>query len=135
MNIITFVTTHNPNNVYMFNFLQINKEIFNNSTRCKDVFKNTTFVNSKRQNQTLKSILVRASFQNSELHKPTISKCGKSRRGCCNNILEQSSLYFYFRSQKMLMYIYFASESVSNRCTHVQASVKYQIIKYFLTES
>ena len=23
-----------------------------------------------------------------------ISKCGKSRCGCCNNILEQSSLYF-----------------------------------------
>ena len=92
--IITFVTTHNPNNVNMFNFLQINKEILNNSTRCKDVFRNTTFVNSKRQNQTLKSILVRASFQNSELHKPAISKCGKSRCGCCNNILEKSSLYF-----------------------------------------
>ena len=46
------------------------------------------------KNQTLKSILVRASFQNSELHKPTISKCGKSRCGCCNNILEQSSLFF-----------------------------------------
>ena len=77
--IITFVTTHNPNivNYNMFNFLQINKKILNNSTRCKDVFKNITFVNSKRQNQTLKSILVRASFQNSELHKPTISKCGK----------------------------------------------------------
>ena len=74
---ITFVTTHNPNNVNMFNFLQINKEILNKSTRCKDVFKNTTFVNSKRQNQTLKSILVRTSFQNSELHKPTISKCEK----------------------------------------------------------
>ena len=87
---ITFVTTHNPNNVNMFNFLQINKEILNNSTRCKDVFKNTTFVNSKRQNQTLKSMLVRAFFQNSELHKPTISKCGKSRFSCCNNILEQS---------------------------------------------
>ena len=27
--IITFVTTHNPNNVNMFNFLQINKEILN----------------------------------------------------------------------------------------------------------
>ena len=39
----------------------------------KTSLKNTTFVNSKRQNQTLKSILVRASFQNSELHKPTIS--------------------------------------------------------------
>ena len=65
-----------------------------NSTRCKDVFNNTTFVNSKRQNQALKSILVRASFQNSKLHKPTISKCGKSRCGCCNNNLEQSSLYF-----------------------------------------
>ena len=37
---------------------------------------------------------MRASFQNSELHKPAISKCGKSRCGCCNNILEQSSLYF-----------------------------------------
>ena len=71
--IITFVTTHNPNNVNIFNFLQINKEILNNSTRCKDVLRNTTFVNSKRQNQTLKSILVRASFQNSELHKPAIS--------------------------------------------------------------
>ena len=46
------------------------------------------------KNQTLKSILVRASFQNSELHKPTISKCGKSHCGCCNNILEQSSLFF-----------------------------------------
>ena len=85
----TFVTTHNPNNVNMFDFLQINKEILNNSTRCKDVFKNTTFVNSKRQNQTLKSILVRVSFQNSELHMPTISKCG-----WCNYILEQSSIYF-----------------------------------------
>ena len=71
-----------------------NKEILNNNTHCKDDFKNTTFGNSKRQNQTLKSILVRASFQNSELHKPTISKCGKSRCGCCNNILEQSSLFF-----------------------------------------
>ena len=50
--IITFVTTHNPNNVDMFNFFYINKEILNNSTRCKDVFKNTTFVNGKRQNQT-----------------------------------------------------------------------------------
>ena len=91
--ITTFVTTHNPNNVNMFNFLQINKEILNNSTRCKDVFKNTTFVNIKKQNQALKYILVRASFQNSELLLPTISKCGKSRCGC-NNILEQSSLYF-----------------------------------------
>ena len=92
--ILTFLTTHNPNNAYMFNVLQINKEISNNSTRCKDVFKNTTFVNSKRPNQTLKSILVRACFQNSELNKPTTSKCGKSRCGCCNNILEQSTLYF-----------------------------------------
>ena len=37
--IITFVTTHNHNNVNMFEFLQINNEILNNSTRCKDVFK------------------------------------------------------------------------------------------------
>ena len=63
-------------------FLQINKEILNNSTRCKDVFRNTTFV---KKNQTLKSVLVRAFFQNSELHKPAISKCGKSRCGCCNS--------------------------------------------------
>ena len=41
--IITFVTTHNPNNVNMFIFLQINKEILNNCPRCKDVFKNTFF--------------------------------------------------------------------------------------------
>ena len=78
----------------MFNILQTNKEILNNSTHCKDVFTNTTFVNSKRQNQTLKYILVRASFQNSELHKPTLSKCDKGRCGCCNNIFEQSSLFF-----------------------------------------
>ena len=42
----------------------------------------------------MKSILVRVSFQISKLHKPTISKCGKSGCGCCNNILEQLSLYF-----------------------------------------
>ena len=90
--IITFVTTHNPNNPDMFKVLQNNKEILNSSIRCKDAFKKTTFINSKRQSQTLKSMLVRASFKNSETYKT--SKCGTSRCGCCINILEQTSFYF-----------------------------------------
>lgn len=90
--IITFVTTHNPNNLDIFKVLQNNKEILNNSPRCTEAFRNTTFINSKRQSKTIKSILVNASFQNSESH--VISKCGNSRCGCCNNILEGHSLYF-----------------------------------------
>ena len=63
--------------IIMFNFLQTNKEILNNSTRCKDVFKNTAFMNSKRQNQTLKSILVEHLFKIQNYISPLYPNAGK----------------------------------------------------------
>ena len=50
---ITFVTTHNPNNVNMFIFLQINKDILNNSTAVKTSLKHN-FCEQQKTESNLK---------------------------------------------------------------------------------
>ena len=85
--IIPFVTTHNPNNT---NITPITTQLINTlkrNTDTRNIFKNYQFINSKRQSQNLKNLLCKSYFS---INKPThrVSKCYDKRCGTCKYIIE-----------------------------------------------
>ena len=94
--ILTFVSTFNPNNFDMFTVFQYNREIFSKSDRLKKAFENTKIIKSQRQAPNLKKILTRARFcpQQPETLSFSVSKCDNKRCGCCSVIGEGDSYFF-----------------------------------------
>lgn len=97
-NIVTFVNTYNPNQTEFFNdIFKINKDFIFSDTHLNHVFKETEFINSKRQGPSLKRILTRAKFtddQYSGNDGPMITKCNKVRCKLCDNIDVCSKTFF-----------------------------------------
>ena len=89
---ITFVTTHNPNNTNMYDVFSKCKEIMNLSPRLQNAFKEIEIINSKRQSPNLKRLLTKASFSVTDSRGS--QKCNDSRCKCCKNIIETSLFHF-----------------------------------------
>ena len=80
---IPYVTTFNPHNPEIFPEICNNKSILTRDSRLKSIFKNKTFLKSKRQPPSLKKLLTKAKFTNRQWQIPTVKKCKEPRCGLC----------------------------------------------------
>ena len=89
-NMITFISTHNPNNPNIFPKINeaLNTLINNNVDGFK---KDSKLIQAKRQSNNLKKILTKAEFTSK---KPGVYKCGDKRCECCNYLLLEDSYTF-----------------------------------------
>lgn len=91
--IIPFVSTFNPNNPEMFNFMKQNVPILKCSSRMKSVLDATPLLKSKRQAHNLKNILTRARYDRTPQTK-TVVKCGRGNCGLCRHLVEGHTFNF-----------------------------------------
>lgn len=97
-NIITFINTYSPNQTNIYNIFHQNKDfLISSDSFLKDVFKDTKFINSRKQGPSLKRILTRAKFSSTVLdsNEPMVQKCGKTRCLLCNEIQQTSNYNFH----------------------------------------
>ena len=89
--IIPFVHTHNPRNIAVTPLINEINQILQNDRRTKDIYKNTEFINSKRQPKNFKIILCQSAFTK---ERNTVKKCGKTLCGTCNHLDEGECFKF-----------------------------------------
>lgn len=89
--ILTFVSTYNPNNPNVQEGIDTALSILNSSNKMKSLMKDTKIIKSKRQPPNLKRMLTSAKFTTSE-NSCTVKKCGDKRCKCCSNIQEASTI-------------------------------------------
>ena len=89
--IITFVSTHNPNNPNMWPLVSTTLSVLKTSQKMEKVLQNTSVINSKRQPHNLKRILTRAKFSTNHTQGGSF-KCNDKRCGTCQNIEETTSI-------------------------------------------
>jgi len=90
-NVLTFVTTYNPNNPNIQKGVDTALAILDSSSKMKSVMKNTKLIKSRRQPPNLKRMLTTAEFS-STARSYAVRKCGDKRCKCCNHIREASTI-------------------------------------------
>lgn len=89
--IIPMITTYNPNNAAISNFIRINYHTLQNNQETKEIFKDTRLILAKRQPKNLSKFLCKAQFE----HKhATVTKCDKPRCKLCTQIITGDSYRF-----------------------------------------
>ena len=76
--IITFVSTHNPNKPNMWPLVSTTLSVLKTSQKMEKVLQNTSVINSKRQPHNLKRILTRAKFSTNHTQGGSF-KCNDKR--------------------------------------------------------
>ena len=89
-----YVTTFNPHNPEIYPEIFKNKSLLSRDNRLKSIFKNISFLKSKRQPPSLKKLLTKAKFTNKQEHTPKVTKCKEPRCGLCKYIREECSYNF-----------------------------------------
>ena len=93
MEVIPYVSTYNPRNSEAFNIIHENIPSLMQNPKMKDILDSSNIIKSKRQPKSLKKILTKAEF-NTNTRTPSVSKCGRSNCGICQNMKEGSDFYF-----------------------------------------
>ena len=91
-NILTFVTTFNPNNPSIISQLQTNLTILKSSPKVRSVWEGTKIINSRRQPSNLKQLLVNSKFINRT--EGIVSKCGGKRCTTYEQLIVGNSYHF-----------------------------------------
>ena len=87
-NIIPYVSTNNPQNARMFGLFKNNIHILKSDQTMNKICNNFTFIKSKRQPPNLKKILTSAKFRENESNNYNVKKCGGSKCGLCDYLIE-----------------------------------------------
>ena len=85
-NVLTFVSTHNPNNPNLFPIIKSTLPLLCASKRMKTSIKNKKLINSKRAPSNLKKMLTRARFALHGKEGPQITKCSNPLCGTCAHL-------------------------------------------------
>ena len=88
--IIPFISTHNPKNRELFGLLKSNFTILKQDKKMNKIINETKFIKCKRQPPNLKHIITRSEFK--EETTAYVRKCGESRCGLCDYIVEGNSI-------------------------------------------
>ena len=88
--IILFISTHNPKNSELFGLLKSNFNILKQDEKMNKIITETKFIKCKRQPPNLKRIITRSEFK--EETTAYVRKCGESRCGLCDYIVEGNSI-------------------------------------------
>lgn len=91
VDVCTFVNTHNPNNLNMWNIIQNTMGILKTDARCRKMINSTTLINSRRQPPNLKKLLTKAKFDTSN---PAVNKCSDNRCGTCPLLITGETFLF-----------------------------------------
>lgn len=96
VDIITYVSTHNPKNPEIFGVMKNNLPILENDTIMRNALKDINFIKSKRQPPNLKRLLTKACFTSSTLNAQRfkVTKCGRNNCSLCQHIVESNSYNF-----------------------------------------
>ena len=90
-NILTFVTTFNPNNPSITSLPQTSFTILKSSSKMKSVLEGTKTINSRRQPPNLKQLLVNSKFTNRT--EGIVSKCGGKSCTTCELLIVGNSFH------------------------------------------
>lgn len=99
-NTCTLVTTHNPNNLNMWNIVQDSILVLQTDARCQRVLDQVQIINSKRQPPNLKKLLTKAKH-NTAL--PTVSTCTDKRCGTCSFLI--TGPHYTFKGSNQPFYV------------------------------
>jgi len=94
-NIIPFVTTHNPNNINIYQYFLNSSNILTSTEHLNKVFQTTKFINSKRQAANLKHQITNAKFSEAKNIEYCVAKCHNSRCKCCQEIRTGTTFNFH----------------------------------------
>ncbi len=87
-NVITFISTNNPQNPEIVSSIRNNMPILEQDERLKEIFSSYTFIKSKRQPKNLKKLLTRAKFDEDHT-PPRVTKCNRANCGLCKHLIER----------------------------------------------
>lgn len=90
--IMTYVTTYNPNHCDFYKEVQSGFDLLRKSPETEDIYKNVTLIKAKRQPNNLKQILTRAKLK--ETSNRSVKKCGNERCSLCLQIIEATTFKF-----------------------------------------
>ena len=91
-NILTFVTTFNPNNPSITSQLQTSLTILKSTPKMKSASEGTKIIHSRRQPPNLKQLLVKSKLTNRT--EGIVSKCGGKRCTTCEQLIVRDSFHF-----------------------------------------
>lgn len=90
---ITFVHTHNPHNPHVYADILSNFNFLKKSHKYKNIFAKVRLIKSERQPKNLYRHLVHSNVVKPKFN-PGSKKCGSSRCGTCDHLLESKSILF-----------------------------------------
>ena len=91
--VIKYVSTFNPKNVEMFQYIHHNLPILNRDEKMKKILEENQIIKSKRQSHSLKKLLTSAKLpQKRQTYK--VSKCKRPNCGVCAYLTEGSEFHF-----------------------------------------
>ena len=100
-NIISYVTTLNPQNPEIYTDIIQLKSILHRNEELLQCSRNKTFLKSKRQPPNLKRLLTKAKFTMKQTEECSVKKCNEPRCGLCKYIREGSTVKFKNKSCKV----------------------------------
>ena len=92
-NVVTYVSTFNPQNPELFGAILQNLNILSEGKKMNDTLQATTIIKSKRQPPNLKRLLTRAKFDEN-IQIATINKYNHSNCGLCKCMIVGNSFTF-----------------------------------------
>ena len=93
-NLLTFITTYNPNNPNLFPIIKQSVEQLKSSETLRDKLNKKTLICCRKQPPNLERLLCKTTYINNE--KVKVSKCGKNCV-CCTYIKEGTEFKFKYR--------------------------------------
>ena len=91
--VIPYVSTFNPKNAEMFQYIYQNLPILNSDEKMKQILAENTIIKSKRQPKSLKKFLTSAKLQQ-DLPIYRVTKCKRPNCGVCAYLTEGSEFHF-----------------------------------------
>ena len=102
-NIISCVTTLNPQNPEIYTDKIQLKYILHRNEALHQCFRNKTFLKSKRQPPNLKRLLTKAKFTMKQTEECSVRKCNEPRCDLCKYIREGSSVKVFQSKRKHVL--------------------------------
>ena len=90
--VITYVSTHNPQNPELFNVIKSNLPISQEDPKMNEILSNFKLIKSKRQPNNLKRLLTKAKFNYNVNHE--VKRCKRPYYGLCFYLLDGNSIEF-----------------------------------------
>lgn len=100
LQILPFVTTHNPNNKNLMPYIRDGMNILQHDPSLNTIFESKRLINSKRQAKNLQRYLC---HNYTTQQKGKVEKCGESRCGTCKFLKEGE--FISFKNQRTAFYV------------------------------